>query len=325
MVSPPPIRYIPAVNSFNFTHFRAFPRITLASALGLALLGLTACQKTDTEAVVLANVNEAVFTLDELRETYPAEYEKVLPREQYLNVIQRWIDDEAVYQQALSRKLDQEPAMKRKLERLQRRMIIEEFLAREVGVGGEIEPDEGALMRYYENNKSDFLRKSPEYRYLQIRLATLKDALAVRNKVRGSNFASLVGQHSLDSAPEFLDPPFRKTSEIPTCLHDVLDARPGWVSSPISCPDGVYLIRLLDRIEAGTPLPFPEVRASISSRLSMQHKERMRQTKIRQYKEGVTINLNIDQIPGQDGTQPTVRDDAGGDTVSDEERLPPGE
>lgn len=313
------------MNSPNFTRFRAFARRATAGALGLMALGLTACQQKDTDAIVLAEVNEAVFTLDELRETYPAEYEKVLPREQYLNVIQRWIDDEAVYQQALSRKLDQEPQMKRKLERLQRRMIIEEFLARETGVGGEIEPDEGSLMRYYENNKSDFLRKTPEYRYMHIRLATLKDALAVRNKVRGANFAALAEQHSLDTAPEFLDPPFRKTSEVPTCLHDVLDARPGWLSNPVSCPDGVYLVRLLERIEAGTPMPFPEVRASISARLSMQHKEKMRQSKIRQYKEGVTINLNIDQIPGQDGTLPPVRDDAGADTVPDEERLPPGE
>ena len=313
------------MNPPNFTRFRAFPRIAAAGILGLALWGLTACQKAEPQGVVLAEVNGAVLTLEELRDAYPAEYEKFLPREQYLDVIQRWIDDEAVYQQALARKLDQEPEMKRKLQRLQRRMIIEEFLAREVGVAGEIEPDEGALTRYYENNKSDFLRRAPEYRYLHIRLATLKDALAVRAKVRGNNFAALSQTHSLDTAPEFLDPPFRKTSEMPTCLHDLLDARPGWVSNPVSCPDGVYLVRLLDRIEAGTPLPFPEVRASISARLSMQHKEKMRQSKIRQYKEGVTININIDQIPGQDGITPRPRGSAGDDTVSDEERLPPGE
>jgi parvulin-like peptidyl-prolyl isomerase len=276
--------------------------------------------------VVLAQVDDAKLTLDELREAFPAEYEKVLPREQYLDVIQRWIDDEAVYQQALKSNLDEDPQVKRKLQRLQRRMIIEEFLAREVGSNIETEPDEGAMTRYYENNKSDFLRKSPEYRYLQIRVATLKEALAVRAKVRGDNFASLLSKNSLDSAPEFLEPPFRKTSEVPACLHDVLDANPGWVSNPISCPDGVYLIRLLGRIEAGTPLPFPEVRASIAARLSMQHKEKMRESKIRQYKEGVTINLNIDQIPGQDGTDaPPMNEAADSDATGDDERLPPGE
>ncbi len=314
------------MNSSNFPHFAAFSRAATLSIALFAVFGLTACQKSGSQPVVLAEVDDATLTLDELREAFPAEYEKVLPREQYLDVIQRWIDDEAVYQQALRSKLDQDPQVKRKLERLQRRMIIEEFLAREVGGSIETEPDEGAMTRYYDNNKSDFLRKSPEYRYLHIRMATLKEALAVRAKVRGDNFSSLLQKNSLDSAAEYLDPPFRKTPEVPACLHDVLEARPGWLSGPISCPDGVYLVRLLDRIEAGTPLPFPEVRASIAARLSMQHKEKMRESKIRQYKEGVTINLNIDQIPGQDGTEaPPMNGDAEGDATGDEERLPPGE
>lgn len=322
----PPITYIPAVNPPIFTRFRAFSSILAAGALGASVLALAACQKSDNQSVVLAEVGNAKLTLDELRETFPAEYEKVLPREQYLDVIQRWIDDEAVYQEALARKLDQDPQVKRKLQRLQRRMIVEEFLARELGTSGETEPDEGAMTRYYENNKSDFLRKTPEFRYLQIRLATLKDALAVKAKARGDNFVSLLEKNSLDTSPEFLDPPFRKTSEVPACLHDVLDARPGWISGPISCPDGVYLIRLIDRIEAGTPRPFPEVRAAISARLSMQHKERMRESKIRQYKEGVTINLNIDQIPGQDGTAaPAPGGDPESNAAPDGERLPPGE
>ena len=48
---------------------------------------------------------------------------------------------EAVYQQALKSNLDEDPQVKRKLQRLQRRMIIEEFLAREVGSNIETEPD----------------------------------------------------------------------------------------------------------------------------------------------------------------------------------------
>jgi parvulin-like peptidyl-prolyl isomerase len=320
------------VISSNSTHFRRFLAIVSATrffsaqialvALVTAGLLLTACEKSGAQPVVLAQVDDAKLTLDELREAFPAEYEKVLPREQYLDVIQRWIDDEAVYQQALKRKLDEDPQVRRKLERLRRRMLIEEFLSRELSGTTETEPDEGAMMRYYDNNKSDFLRKSPEYRYAHIRVNTLKEALAIRNKVRGDNFTTLARTASLDTAPEFAEPPFRKTAEVPACLHDVLDAHQGWLSNPVSCPDGVYLVKLLDRIEAGTPLPFPEVRAAISARLSMQHQEKMRESKIRQYKEGAAISLNVDQIPGQDGTEPPAEEPAG-DTS--EERLPPGE
>jgi parvulin-like peptidyl-prolyl isomerase len=311
--------YIPPVISlFSRQIGRFFP----LSALAVAGALLAACQKSDSDTVVLAQVDQSKLTLDELRETFPAEYEQVLPREQYLDVIQRWIDDEAVYQQALKRKLDTDPLVRRKLERLRRRMIIEEFLSLETGGTADSEPDEGAMTRYYDNNKADFLRKTPEYRYLQIRLNTLKEALALRAKARGDNFAALAQRNSLDSTPEMAEPPFRKVAEIPACLHDVLNARAGWMSNPISCPDGVYLVRLLDRIEAGTTLPFPEVRASIAARLSMQHKEKMRESKIRQYKEGSTISLNVDQIPGLDDADAPPADGAGDAPY---ERLAPGE
>lgn len=294
-----------------------FRRAALASLPALALL-LAACSRQEPQGVVLAQVDQSVLTLEEVRETYPAEYEKVLPREQYLDMIQRWIDDEAVYQQALRRKFDEDPQVRRKLERLRRRMLIEEFLARELGNTGPVEPDLSAMQRYYENNRSDFLRKVPEVRYLQLRVPTLREALAVRARVRGDNFAQLAAQYAPDSTePE--DPIFRKPAEIPTCLHDVLDARPGWLSNPISCPDGIYLVRLLERIEAGTPLPFDEVRNAIAARLSMQHQERMRDSRIRQYKEGVRINLNIDQIPGVEADAPASDADAANGS------LPPGE
>ena len=291
----------------------------------LSVLLLTGCQDKTPPPVVLAQVDQVKLTLSELRESFPAEYEKVLPREQYLDVIQRWIDDEAVYQQALKRKLDQDPQMKRKLDRLRRRMIIEEFLAREIAAGSGMEPDEASMERYYENHKSEFLRKTPEFKYQQIRVATLKEALSVRSKLNGGNFGAVAAKYSLDSNLDLSNLPYRKPTEIPTCLHEVLNASVGWQSGPVSCPDGVYLVRLQDRIAAGTALPFSEVREAISGQLVMQHKGRMRETKIRQYKEGVAVSLNVDQIPGQEGG---LYGTPGPGDITDsasEERLPPGE
>jgi parvulin-like peptidyl-prolyl isomerase len=312
------------VKFLNKSKFRLISGVW-AACVALAAGGLSACQDKTPPPVVLAQVDQVKLTLSELRESFPAEYEKVLPREQYLDVIQRWIDDEVVYQQALKTKLDEDPAVRRKLERLRRRMIIEEFLAREIAAGSGMEPDEVSMERYYENHKSEFLRKTPEYRYQQIRVATLKEALAVRSKLNAGNFAATAAKVSLDSNLDLSALPFRKPTEIPTCLHDVLDATVGWLSPPVSCPDGVYLIRLQDKIAAGTALPFSEVREAISGQLVMQHKGKLRETKIRQYKEGVAVSLNVDQIPGQEGgvyTAPPAGDNT--DTAS-EERLPPGE
>ena len=96
--------------------------------LGLALLA--ACKKQETRSVVLAQVGKSSLTLEDLRESFPAEFEQLIRREQYLDFIKRWIDDEAVYQQAKQAKLETDPIVARKLEKVRRKLLIEEFLAR---------------------------------------------------------------------------------------------------------------------------------------------------------------------------------------------------
>ena len=260
--------------------------------------------------MVLAQVEQVKLTLDDVRESFPPEYEKVLSREQYLDFIQRWIDDEVVYQQALKSKLDQDPKVARKLDRLRHKVLIEEFLSH-ASANQDFEPDEGAMTRYYEMHKEEFRRKSPEFRYAHIRVNTLKEALALRSRIRGDNFTSLAEENAPKSGGENAAAPFRKTSEIPTCLlHDLNDAKPGWQSTPISCPDGVYLIKLLERYEAGTPIPFSEAKEAISAQLLMEQKDKMLDAKIRQYRENASTIVNLDQIPGQEGGSERTGDDS---------------
>ena len=114
-----------------------------------AVLVLAACHKSSPPPVVLAQVGQTRLTLDDVREIFPPEYEKVLPREQYLDFIQRWVDDEVIFQQALKLRLDQDPKIHARLERLRRKALIEEFMARE-SANQEFEPDEGSMTRFYE-------------------------------------------------------------------------------------------------------------------------------------------------------------------------------
>jgi hypothetical protein len=273
---------------------------TLKCAVVGAALVLAACHKSAPPLVVLAQVGQTRLTLDEVREIFPPEYEKVLPREQYLDFIQRWVDDEVIFQQAIKLRLDQDPKTHARLERLRRKALIEEFMAREIA-NQEFEPDEGSMTRYYEMHKDDFKRKTPEFRYAHIRVGSLKEALALRARMKGDNFTTLASGGSLDSNGETASLSFRKPSEIPTCLlHDLGEAKPGWISPPLSCSDGVYLVKLFDRVEGGTLIPFAEAKEAIRGQLVMEQKDKMRETRIHQYREGVIISLNLDLIPGQE-------------------------
>src|SRR5690606_10344613 len=134
---------------------RRIPKPSPARMLALALLAaipsLTAigCKEEKAQATVLAQVGEASLTLEELRESFPVEFEQLIRREQYLDFIKRWMDDEVVYQQALKAKIDSDPAIKRKLDKVRRKLLIEEYLAKE-NAAEVYEPDEIAMNQYYE-------------------------------------------------------------------------------------------------------------------------------------------------------------------------------
>ncbi|MBW8889670.1 MAG: peptidyl-prolyl cis-trans isomerase [Fibrobacteres bacterium] len=269
--------------------------------LGLALLSacLSACKKQESKSVVLAQVGKSTLTLDDLRESFPAEFEQLIRREQYLDFIKRWIDDEAVYQQAKQSKLESDPVVARKLEKMRRKLLIEEFLAHE-NAGEVFEPDDMAMNQYYEMHKEDFRRKVPEYKYAHIRAQTNKQASELRSKAQRSDFLAVAGANSLDPAPEsYASIAFKKLSEVPPCLAQELEkAGIGGVSLPVACSDGFYLVKVLEKQDAGSLIAFPEAKEEISGILILERKDKLQEGRIAKYKEGLAVSYNLDNIPG---------------------------
>lgn len=284
--------------------------LALACAFGLAL-GLSACKKEEAKSPVLAQVGKSTLTLDELRESFPAEFEQLIRREQYLDFIKRWIDDEAVYQQAKKAKLEEDPVVARKLEKIRRKLLIEEFLAKE-NAAEVFEPDDMAMNQYYEMHKEDFRRKVPEYKYAHIRVQTNKQASELRYKAQRSDFLAVAAANSLDPAPEsYASIAFKKLSEIPPCLTQEIDkAGIGNVTLPVACTDGFYLVKVLEKQDAGSLIPFAEAKEEISGILILDRKDKLLDNRIAKYKEGLAVSYNLDNIPGLaeggEAAQPTA-------------------
>lgn len=288
------------------------PRIPSAFAsLALAVVLLGGCKKEPERATVLAQVGDATLTLEDLRESFPPEFEQLVRREQYLDFIKRWMDDEVVYQQALKAKLETDSSVVRRLEKLKRKLLIEEFLARE-NAAEVFEPDEMAMNQYYEMHKEDFRRKVPEVKYVQIRVQTGKQASDLRSKAVRGDFLTVAEANSLDPVPEsYASIVFKKQTEFPACLsQDIASASIGNVTLPIACPDGFYLIKVLERQDAGSLIPFAEAREEISGLLVMERKDKLLDGRIAKYKEGIPVSYNLDQIPGltesAKGPEPTA-------------------
>ena len=91
----------------------------------------------------------------------------------------------------------------------------------------------------------------------------------------------------------------RKESDVPPCLAAEAAVTPvGSVTRSLTCSDGVYLIKVLEKEAAGGIAPFSEAREQIANTMQMERKDKLREDKIAKYKEGVAISYNLDQIPG---------------------------
>jgi len=262
---------------------------------------LSGCESKKTQGTVLAKVGDATLTLEDVRRTFPAEYEQALPREQYLDFVKRWIDDEVIYQQAIKTGLDKDTSVARRLADTQRKLLIEEFLARE-SAAGSLEPEDAALSQYYEVHREEFRRKVPEWRYLTLRVKNLKDAMELKNKLRGGDYLAEAAPYLLDPLPENPDAlPFRKAQELRPCLQAAIpSATVGQIAGPLTCPEGIILVKILDKAEAGTLVPFSEVRDHLVGILMMERKSKQRDGTIALYKEGAVISFNLNKIPGRE-------------------------
>ncbi|MEO7427149.1 MAG: peptidyl-prolyl cis-trans isomerase [Fibrobacteria bacterium] len=265
----------------------------------LFLLVLGGCKKAAVKETVLAQVGNSTLTLEELRQSFPADFEQLIRREQYLDFIKRWMDDEVVYQQALKAKLENDPEVRRKAEKLRRKLLIEEYLAKE-NASEVFEPDEMSMNQYYEMHKEDFRRKVPEVKFMHIRVQTSKQAADLRAKANRGDFLAVAATGSLDPVPEsYASIAYKKQTEFPPCLsQDIASAGIGSITLPIACPDGFYLVKVLERQDAGSLIPFAEAKEEISGILVMDRKDKMLENRIAKYKEGISFSYNLDQIPG---------------------------
>lgn len=271
--------------------------------LTAGLVSLQGCKHDKEKTAVLAQVGTSTLTLSELRESFPVEFEQLIRREQYLDFVKRWIDDEVIYQQAQKAELAKDSSVARKLARVRRKLLIEEFLARE-NASDVFEPDEMSMNQYYEMHKEDFRRKVPEVKFIHLRAQSMKQAADLRNKINHGDFLAVAAAGSLDPVPEsYASIGFKKQSEFPPCLtQEIASAGIGAVTPPIACPDGFYLVKVLERQEAGSLIPFPEAKEEISGILVMDRKDKLLEGRIAKYKEGLAIAYNLDQIPGQSET-----------------------
>jgi len=119
-----------------------------------------------SQGPIVARVGQHVLTLDDLYKSIPPEYSDFITREQMVNYVKQWIDNEILYEEALRQKVDREDAIKVRLMRMKQDLLCAEMINRNSISSQNIQISDDMIQNYYNENKTNsFAKKTPPATY----------------------------------------------------------------------------------------------------------------------------------------------------------------
>jgi peptidyl-prolyl cis-trans isomerase C len=250
------------------------------------------------QSPVVARVGHSILTLDNLFKSIPSEYSDFVTREQMVNYVKQWIDNEILYQEALHQNLDKEDEIKERLRRMKQDLLCAEIINRNAGSPQNIQIADDMIRSYYEENKKKFLRTKDAVRYIQIVVDDASTAWTVRGKLTPDNFFFCASQYSKIPCPDPRTVPYVSLDEIPPQIaKEISMLKVGGSSNPVKTDLGYHIVRLLDKQAKGTIRLIDEVREDIINILSTKTQNASIERMLSGLRSKMEVEVHLDVVP----------------------------
>lgn len=276
---------------------------TAATVLCLLVFACcSACQRAPEEPPV-AKLGRSVLTREELRRSlsYQNAQDSLTQAMMYL---EDWLATAALYEQALKERFDQDTLTQLLVEKARRKIIARRYfehkLQEEIAKGN-LRVDSAEAQAFYAANLGLFERREPHYRVRRIFAATQEAMLSVRQKLMSGipdpdvlRLADSLSpatqernrvfwQRDKDAYPARL---LQLESEV---LMQLLERmRPKDLTPVVKLQDSLFVVlRLDEKLEAGTPMPFEQAYPDVAERLWRQKEKAFYQYLVRTAKSAL--------------------------------------
>jgi len=214
---------------------------------------------------VLAKVGTAKLSKTELMAQLPDEFR--ITRENLPALLDKWVNSELIYQEALRRKLDQNERIQLQIKQLAKEYIINQLLEQEAE---KMQATSSEMLAYFNKHKEDFLY---EVKIRRIVLPSFEFAAATLNELKaGADFAQLAKERSIEQTPERGEPSrfFARGIAEPNLEEAIFALKPGETSDVLKGSEGYQIIRLVDKKQVKKDISFAEVADYIEQIISYQ-------------------------------------------------------
>ena len=269
--------------------------------------GLLFCRQK-SQGPIVARVGQHVLTLDDLYKSIPPEYSDFITREQMINYVKQWIDNEILYEEALRQKIDREDAIKVRLMRMKQDLLCAEMINRNSMSSQNIQISDDMIQNYYNENKNKFLREKDAARYIQIVVGDATTAWSVKTQATPDNFLFLASKYSKIPVADPRTVPYMNISDIPPQIaQEIATIRVNGTSNPIKTDLGYHIIHVLDKQPKGSIRGIEEVHDDIVNVLSTKTQNAAIEQMLSGLRSKMAVEVHLDVVPN---IQKNVNDSA---------------
>lgn len=244
----------------------------------------------------VAQVGDQVLTLEKLSTRIPQPFLNKINVDEKRHMVEKWVEDELLYQEAKIQKIDQDPKVKARIEEAQKGLLIAELLERKYAKNADIL--EGEIHDYYEAHAETFQREKPEIRVRHILVA---DRTALNNAMERLRDGELFDQVARDMS---IDASVGDGGDLGYFTEDLVDptfweaCQTAKIATPTRTTTklGYHVIEVLDRREAGSQRAMIDVRGDIRQRILAERRQADRAVLLDEIRQRVATTIHVDKL-----------------------------
>ena len=244
--------------------------IILTAGMILALIVCSENGKQESQTGnILARVNNEVLTYEDIIYQIPPELRANMTDEDLLDAVDTWINTEVLYQRAVAEGLDEEPDVKAMIRWGIKETVAKKLIDKEIS--SNIEVPSSDIEEIYRAQKDKLKVEKDRFRASHILLDDYETAMAIYNRLKnGSKFEDLVNDYSRDrqSAVRGGDLGYFTADQVEASFAQAVNnLKEGSISKPVKTSYGFHIIKLTERVRAGSDLDSLEAKGRIRNQL----------------------------------------------------------
>ncbi len=267
----------------------------LKISLIICLIGIWGCERPQKTSVV-AQVGNRYLTIEALEKRIPAPFANTISPKEKQRLVENWIEEELLHQEALRQKLDRDSELSDRIDHAVRQLLANELMTRTYARDAEISEDE--ILAYYEEHRADFERNQLE---LRVRHLVVADRNAMNRAwdrlQKGEFFEQVAREVSIDqSAVNGGDLGYFTEDMVTTSFWEACRKAKLGHRIHIRTELGYHIIEVMDRDAEGSIRDLVDVRSEIQQRILTERRREQRAKLLTELKERIEWSVDWKQL-----------------------------